>query len=415
VFILFAVLVGASAGLFPAVFFSRINAVQVLKNLTAIPMLKGVIVRKVLIVFQYCISIIAITATLILYKQYKHFIAYDLGFTTENILNVRLQGNKAAVLKKEILELPEVKEVSQSALITSIGHYWGTTIKSPKDPLDSAAVHFNIVDEHYLPLHGHAIIAGRNFLPKAGKGESEVIVNEQVLKRFNIADRDPAKAIGEAIVVDGSQLTIVGVLKNFAYGKANSQVQKEIIMRYSSEEAQYLNIKILSTDWPETYAKIEKIWKKIDPVHGLDAKFYDEQIEEGFRGLQASMKVGSFLAFVIICIASIGLLGMVVFSTETRLREVSIRKVFGATEVRLLYLLSKGFLLLLMIAAAIGLPVTYLFFDAVLLPEITNHAPLGATELIVGVGSVMLIALVMIGSQTIKVARMNPAEVLKTE
>jgi ABC-type antimicrobial peptide transport system permease subunit len=105
----------------------------------------------------------------------------------------------------------------------------------------------------------------------------------------------------------------------------------------------------------------------------------------------------------------------VIFSTETRLKEVSIRKVFGASEGSLLYILSKGFLILLLIAAAIGLPLTYLFFDMVLLPEIANHAPMGIMELFIGVLAVMILALFMICTQTLKVARANPAEVLKTE
>ena len=415
-FILFAVAVGICAGIFPAIFFSRINAVQVLKNLSAIPLMKGVTLRKALIVFQYCISIIAITATLIIHKQYNHFIAYDLGFTTENILNIRLQGTKAALLKKEMLELPEVKGVSQSSLITSIGSIWGTTVVNPNDPLDSTGIYFNIIDENYLPLHDHELIAGRNFESRTGKiVESEVIVNEEVLKRFNITGKDPAKAIGEVLKVDRKPLTIIGVIKNFEYGRANNTGHKEVMLRYSADEAQYLNVKILSSNWPETFSKIESIWRELDTVHPLEAKFYDEQIEDAFQGLKASMKVGSFLAFLIICIASIGLLGMVIFSTETRLKEVSIRKVFGASEARLLFILSKGFLILLLIAAAIGLPLTYLFFDKVLLPEIANHAPLGVMELLIGVLAVMIIALFMICTQTLKVARANPAEVLKTE
>jgi ABC-type antimicrobial peptide transport system permease subunit len=186
-------------------------------------------------------------------------------------------------------------------------------------------------------------------------------------------------------------------------------------MRYTPDQAAFLNVRILSVDWPATYAKIESIWKKFDKVHPLEAKFYSEQIEEAFRGLNASMKVGYFLAFLIICIASIGLLGMVVYTTETRRREVSIRKVFGAREWGLLIILSKSFLVLLLIAAGIGLPVTYFFFDIVLLPEMANHAPLGFFEMTAGVVVVLCVALVMIGSQTLKVARTNPAEVLKTE
>jgi ABC-type antimicrobial peptide transport system permease subunit len=416
VFVVFAIGVGIAAGVFPALFFSRINAIQVLKNLSAVPLLKGVTLRKVLIVFQYCLSIIAITATLIIYNQYKHFISYDLGFSTENILNIHLVGNKAELLRKELEELPEVKGMSQSGIITSIGNYWATTMKNPSNPMDSGRIYYNVIDENYLALHDHKLVSGRNFTPHASDSvETEVIVNEEVLKRFNIAGQNPSRAINEIIKVDGKSLRIAGVIKTFEYGRANSRTGKEVILRYSPEPAGYLSVKILSGDWPETYAKIETIWEKIDPVHPLNAKFYDEQIEEAFRGLKASMKIGGFLAFLVIVIASIGLLGMVVFTTETRLKEISIRKILGASETGLLYLLGKGFLLLLVIAGFIALPLTYLFFEKILLPKIANHPPIGMLELFIGVVPIMGLALLLIGSQTLKVARTNPAEVLKTE
>jgi putative ABC transport system permease protein len=415
-FILFAVGVGVAAGIFPSLFFARINAIQVLKNMSAVPILKGVTLRKVLIVFQYSLSIIAITATLILHSQYKHFISYDLGFTTENILNIRLHGNKAGLLRKELEELPEVKDISGSSLIASIGSYWATTMKNPNNPLDSAGVYYNFIDDNYLALHGLKLVAGKNFTPHAvGAEETEVIVNEAVLKRFQIAGQNPARAINETVKLDGKDLRIVGVIKTFVYGKANSKLSKEVVLRYSPEPAGYLNVKILSSDWTETYADIEKIWKKIDPVHSLGAQFYDEQIEESFRGLKASMKVGGFLAFLVIVIASVGLLGMVVFTTETRLKEISIRKVLGAGEGGLLYLLSKGFLLLLFISGAIALPVTYLFFEKILLPEIANHAPIHIIEMFAGVVTIMVLALMMIGSQTLKVTRTKSGRGTKTE
>src|SRR5205814_8754819 len=130
-------------------------------------------------------------------------------------------------------------------------------------------------------------------------------------------------------------------------------------LRYSSKEANMLNVKIESTDIVATRAKIDALWKKIDNVHPLDARFYDEQIEKAYDGLNASVKMAGFIAFLAIFIASLGLLGMVVFTTETRMKEISIRKVLGATEGRLLVLLGKGFFLLLFIAVAISLPLTY--------------------------------------------------------
>jgi putative ABC transport system permease protein len=414
-FIGFALFIGVAAGLFPALFFSRINAVQVLKSSSSTKMFKKLTLRKVLIVFQYSISLMLITATLIMYKQYKHYMNFDLGFSTENILNIRLQGNKAALLKKELNELPEVKGISESGMITSVGSYWGTSIKNPTNPEDSAEVAMNVVDEYYIPLHDHRLVAGKNFSPRSENAEeSEVIVNQQVLKRFNLS-KDPSLSIGEILKVGDKDLRIVGVMKDFQYGRANNESQKEVIFRCTPKEIDNLNVKLLSSDLPATYAKIETIWKKLDTVHPFEAKFYDDEIEEAFKGLSASMKLAGAIAFLAICIASLGLLGMVVFTTETRLKEISIRKVMGATEGGLVYLLGRGFFVLLGFAALIALPVTYLFFDKIMLPKIANHAPLGLFEGLMAVIAVMIIAVVMIGSQTLKVAKANPAEVLKNE
>ncbi len=414
-FVVFAILVGIIAGFFPAIFFGKINPVRVLKNLSTAPALKGITARKALIVFQFLLSIIAITTTAICYKQYKHFIAFDLGFNTENVLNIYLQGNKVDVLKAELQRLPEVKDISESMMITSVGNYYGTEMKNPNEPSDSSGVYYNMVDEHYIPLHGHKIIAGKNFSATTSADESEVIVNESVLKRFNLAKNDPSKALDQVIVIDKKPLRIIGVLRDFSYGRANNRTGKEVVMRYATTKVNYLNVKISSSDWPETYQKLEKLWKRIDAVHPFNAKFYNEEIEEAFKGLKASVKVAGFLAFLVICIASIGLLGMVVFTTETRIKEVSIRKVLGSSEARLIILLSKNFLMLVTIAGAIAIPTTYIFFEMVFLPMIENHAPVALFDLMIGFVVVVLLSVIMIWSQTLKVVKKNPADVLKME
>ena len=181
-FVLFGILLGASAGFFPALFFSRVNAIQVLKDATNLRLSRKLTARKVLIVLQYCISIILISSTIVVYTQYKHYMAFDLGFTTENIINIPLRENKAELLKKDIGELPEVVGISQSAMVTSVGNYWSTDVKNPLIPNDSTFISYNMVDEFYFPLHDHKLIAGRNFIAKPGKGEeSEIIVNELLL------------------------------------------------------------------------------------------------------------------------------------------------------------------------------------------------------------------------------------------
>ena len=356
-----------------------------------------------------------ITGTSIMYRQYKHFIGYDLGFSTANIINIRLQDAKADLLKKEVEELPEVQAISHSDMIMSVGNYYGARLKYYKNPLDSATVYFNGIDENFIPLHDIKLIAGRNFLHASDSAsESEVVVNKHVLKRFNISPDDPENAIGEIIKVDRKDLQIVGVVDDFEYGRANSRANKEVILRYTKDPS-YINLKILSDDWIATKSRLEAVFKKIDPVHEPDVRFYSDQIEESFQGLKAAVKLGGFIAFLIIIISSVGLLGMVVYTTETRLKEMSIRKVLGASETGILLLLGKSFFILLAIAAFIGLPVTYLFYDQVLLPQIANYAPMEIWEFLFGIGSILIIAVLMIGSQSLKVAKTNPAEILKVE
>ncbi|GAB4029627.1 ABC transporter permease [Spirosoma jeollabukense] len=414
-FVVMAVVVGLVAGFFPALFFSRINALQVIKDVSTMKVFRHVSMRKALIVIQYTISLIFIATTLIGYNQYRGFLSFDLGFTTENILNIRLQQNKGNLLRKELAEIPEVREISQSMMITSLGSIHGTSMKYT-NPDDSAMVWLNLVDEHYLPVHNHKLIAGKNFTLRPKKGEeSEVIVNQQVLKRFNIANKDPQKALGKMITVDGKKLAIVGVLKDFHYGTMDKKIEP-VMFRYSSDEPWgYLNVKISSTDLSSTMASIDNAWRRIDKIHPLDAKFYDDQIELAYSQFVVMVKVIGFIAFLAICIASLGLFGMVVFTTETRLKEISIRKVLGASEEGLIYLLSKGFLSMLMIATFVALPATYFFFDKVVLTNFAYHQPIGLSELLAGVVIVMFLAFLLIGSQTLKAARKNPANVLKSE
>lgn len=414
-FITLAVLVGLLAGFLPALFFSRINPIQVIRDVSSLKVFRRVTMRKVLIVIQYTFSLVFITTTLIGYAQYRGFLTFDLGYNTENILNIKLQGNKGDLLAKELAEIPAVREISRSRLITSLGSVGGTTMKY-NNPQDSAMVWLNLVDEHYLPLHKHKLLAGTNFTlrPKEGE-EQEIIVNEQVLKRFNIAKGSPKKAIGERVTVDGKKLAIVGVLKDFHYGTLEDKIEP-VMFRYSADGPDgYLNVKIISTDLPATMTSVEAAWRTIDKVHPLEAKFYDEQIEQAYSQFSVMVKVIGFLAFLAICIAFLGLLGMVVFTTETRLKEISIRKVLGASEGGLVYLLSKGFLSLLAVAAFIAIPATYFFFDKVVLVNFAYHQSIGLNQLLMSVLIVMLPAFLLIGSQTVKAARNNPANVLKSE
>ncbi len=414
-FLVFAVIVGVAAGSFPAIFFARLNAVRVLKNISAVPLFRRMTVRKVLIVVQFTISMMFVAATVIGYEHYRQLLTKDLGFVTENIINIRLFGNYADVLMKSFSEIPEIQSVASSSMITGIAQTLEATSAKYRDPLDSAVVNIASVDEHYLPLHEYTFLAGRNFVAHSDSArESEVIVNERMLKRFNIGGQEPRDAVGEFVTLGQTKLQIIAVLKDFYYGKSDSDI-KEFAFRYSAGSPQYLSVKVASADWPATLEKMENEWKKIDNVHPLTATFYDDQIEDSYRSFSARIKVIGALSFLAICIATFGLLGMVVFTTETRLKEVSIRKIMGASEGGLVFLLSKGVVVLLLIAGVIALPATEFFFLGYVLDEYAERMLMPWTDLLSALAGVTAIAVIMIGLHTLKVAGANPAEVLKNE
>lgn len=413
-FIIFAVVVGIFAGAIPAIFFSRINASQVLKSVSSIRLFRNLNFRKALLVLQYTFSLMFISSTIIGYNQYRSFLTFDLGFRTDNILNVRMQGNNDGAFMKELMEIPGITAISRSRIVTSTGSMYGTHLKY-KYSSDSVMTWMNFVDENYLPIHQHRLLAGRNLRPVSGGNESEVVVNEELIKHFRIGGNDPQKALGEPVLVDGKELTIVGVLKNFHYGTVESTIQP-VILRYSSAEpGGFLNVKISGSDIPGLMERVEAAWKRTDSVHPLDAAFYDEQIQRNYSQFSVMVKVIGFLAFLAICIASMGLFGMVVFTTETRLKEISIRKVLGASEGRLVFLLSRSFIVLLGIAALIAMPSTYFLFTKVVLVNFVYHQPVTLFEITIGFVAVSVLAFLMIGSQTLKVARSNPAVTLKNE
>ncbi len=413
-FLALAIAVGLVAGLFPAGFFSNVNVIQALRDSSSVKVFGHLNLRRMLVVVQYIVTLAFITTTIVGFSQYKSMLAFDLGFSTSNIFNVSMQGLSPDAMIKGLSEIPEVEGVSQSQLVTSIGNYYGDDAKY-KDPADSAQTWGNRVDEHYFPIHGHKFLAGHNFeaRPATEDAETEAIVNEELLKRFNIGGGDPTKALGEQIIYGKRKLTIVGVLKSFQSGRAENAYDPFVFRYIAGLKHVNLNIKLRTNDPIGTRAKIEELWKQSDPVRPLDGQFYDDQIEKAYSDYSAMLKIAGSLAFLAITIASLGLFGMVVFTAETRLREISIRKVMGASIPNLILLLSSGFIMLLTIAGAVAIPATYFFFEKVVLVNFPFHPEITSFELLSGFCAVLLMAMFLIGTQTWKAARTNPAQVLK--
>ena len=222
-FVGFALVVGLLAGFLPALFLSKLRAISVLKTDSNTKLFSRITLRKSLLVIQFTLSLIFIIAASIANKQFKFAMNYDLGFSTENILNVNLQGNKPEDIEALFERIPEIEQMARTSHVLSVGSTWGTQMFS-EDKLDSGSVYYSRVDHRYIPLMKHEFLAGSNFPAKdAVEKEESVILNETALKRFNLGT--PEEAVGKIVDLDDHDLMIIGVLKDFN----NQTIQSKIL------------------------------------------------------------------------------------------------------------------------------------------------------------------------------------------
>ncbi len=411
-FLAFAILVGVFAGFLPALFLSKLKAISILKTNSNTKLFSRIALRKSLLVVQFTLSLIFIIAATIANRQFQYAMNYDMGFTTDNVLTLQLEGNDPFETETILERIPEIESISKSAFVLSVGSTWGTQMFS-EDKLDSATIYYLSVDHKYIPMMEHKLLAGSNFPAKEKvENEESLILNETALKKFRLGT--PEEAIGKIVEFDNQDLMISGVVEDFHNQTLGSEI-RSFAFRHLPQNAGVLNLKLSTSDMVNTREKIKAAWDEFDQVHEFNATFYEDRIEDAYAMFSVLYKIVGFLAFLTICIASLGLLGMGVYTAETRLKEISVRKVLGATEGSLVKLLSKSFMLLLLLAAVIAIPITYFLFESVILADQAYRAPIGILELTLGVIIIFSIGFFTIGSQTLKAAKANPAETLRAE
>lgn len=407
-FIVLTIAIGILGGFLPALLFTRASTIRSLKNLPSIKSFPHINLRKSLVVIQYTFSLLFIAITLIGYKQYKHFVTFDVGFTTDQIVNIDLQESNPDFLVAELKKIPEVMEVSRSTSVISPDFYSKTLAKYSTD---SAEVDYNVIDENYLSLHGFKLVAGSNF--SSGSSSNSVIVNEQFLRRFQLDTKTPFTVLGTTVLVNSKDYEIVGVVKNFYYGGAEKMIGPYLFV-YSDKADGFVSAKVLSASGT-IWTKLENAWYIIDPMHPMKAVYYSDQMEQGYKDIATMLKIIGFLSVLTVSIASLGLMGIVVFTTGSRIKEIGIRKVFGSSIRELIYVLSKEFLLLLAPPVLTALPAAFVIFDRIVLPMYAYHAPVSIIELATSMIIVLGIAFLVIGIQTWKTAHSNPVYALRNE
>jgi len=245
-------------------------------------------------------------------------------------------------------------------VIPATGFSYGVEYKTYPSLEDSIGLYYFSIDQHYMNNLGLTLLAGRNFPDLASdQNEKYVILNETAVKELGYAM--PSEAVGQYLLdkQQNQPVEIIGVVRDFYFDLFMEKISP-LALRYRPAEFRHMNIRITGNNIGGTLAFLEKKWKEMDRIHPFQYKFFDQQLARTHAIFGDVLSVISFIAFLAITISSLGLLGMAIYTTETRRKEIGIRKVLGAEINGLLYLLSRGFMVMLFIATLIAVPLAYL-------------------------------------------------------
>ena len=414
IFTAFAVVVGIIAGFFPAAVLSGFQPVKVLKSLSSMKLFSRLALRKALLVIQFTLSLVFILTVIVTYNQLDLFLGKDHGFDMKNKLVVRLNNTSAEVLKSELSKYNNITNVSAASHIPAAGMSYGDGFKKNFEDKDWTTLGYYCVDENYLENIDVELVAGKNFSAELGDANQKfILINETAVKAFHYDT--PLDAIGEELhyAADSSKRTIIGVIKDYNHQMLMEKIDPLALM-YTPSEFHIVQVKYSGTFDDATQA-VQKAWANVNPTFKLDYKEFEGEIRKNYDAIFGDLvDVLTVVAFLAIFISCLGLLGMATYTTETRIKEISIRKVLGSSDQALVFLLSKGFLKLLAISILIGVPIAY-FGNNLWLEFMAYRTEIGFGVIATGVLTMLVLGAITIGSQTLKAAFTNPVDNLKNE
>ncbi len=409
---IFAPLLSIAAGIYPAIMFSSLQPTAALKDATR-SFGKGAGLRKVLVVFQFSISVILIIGTLIVHEQLIFMRNKDTGFDRQHMLMIPLRGSRVEsqheVFKNRLLQNPNISNVSGvNGKLGQETRYTTFHVEGIATPQILTVVR---VEYDFAKTFGLRIIEGRDFSKEVPTDAKEAfIINEAAMRQFGWNEA-VGKQIKFATVAGAPQGTIIGVVKDFHFVSLHKDIGPLVISQGSFG---YSAIKIREQRLPETLVFIESTWKEFDAEKGFIYSFLDDILNQNYQTEDRVSQLTTCFSALAIFIACLGLLGLVSFSAARRTKEIGIRKVLGATAANLVRVLSQEFLRLVIIANFIAWPIAYWAMSNWLENFAFRIELSGWTFLIAGV-SAFTIALMTVSYQAIKAALANPVASLRYE